>query len=93
MSSTLKLYKSYSFRDKDPVIDTMRTMIADEKVSYAEVSEQSGVSHTTLYNWFNGKTKRPQYATVMAVAGSLGYRAEWVNANASKVIKLRRKVS
>lgn len=91
--STLKLYKSYSFRDKDPVIDTMRTMIADEKVSYAEVAEQSGVSHTTLHNWFNGKTKRPQYATVMAVAGSLGYRVEWVNANASKVIKLKRKVS
>jgi transcriptional regulator with XRE-family HTH domain len=91
MSRTLKLYKSYSFRDKDPIIDTMRTMIADEKVSYAEVSEQSGVSHTTLHNWFKGTTKRPQYATVMAVAQSLGYRVEWVNS--SKVVKLRRKVS
>ena len=77
-SGGLKLYASYSFKDKDPVIDEMRTMIQDSETSYAEVSRVSGVSVGTLHNWFNGATKRPQYATVMAVVHSLGFRAKFV---------------
>jgi DNA-binding phage protein len=37
-----------------------------------DVSESSGVTKTTLYNWFNGKTKRPQFATVAAVLIACG---------------------
>jgi len=71
-------YRSYAFKDKDPVIDQLRTMIADEKVSYLQVRELSGVTTTTLYNWFNGPTRRPQYDTVMAVARALGYEQRFV---------------
>jgi transcriptional regulator with XRE-family HTH domain len=67
------LYKSYSFVDKDPVIDIMRTIVADEGETYAEIHLRSGVSTSTMYNWFEGETKRPQYATIMAIARSLGY--------------------
>jgi DNA-binding phage protein len=70
---TLKVYRSYNFRDKDPIIDAVRTVIQTEGVSYAAVHEASGVSVTTLYNWFDGEVKRPQFATVMAVVRSLGY--------------------
>ncbi len=73
MTRSLKLYKSYSFKDKDPIIDRVRTMIADEGISYGDLSLQSGVSVTTFYQWFHGKTLRPQFATVMATVRSMGY--------------------
>lgn len=70
---TILAYKTYSFKDKDPVVDELRTIVQDSKASYTKIHEMSGVSTTTLYNWFDGPTKRPQYATVMAVARALGY--------------------
>jgi DNA-binding phage protein len=68
----IKLYKSYSFRDKDPVIDHLRTAVQKSGNKYSKISEDSGVSSGTLSNWFEGTTKRPQFATVAAVARSLG---------------------
>ena len=35
-------------------------------------SHESGVSTTTLRNWFHGATRRPQFCTVNAVARALG---------------------
>lgn len=70
------LYKSYNFVDKDPVIDKMRGAVNGYK--YSEISEKSGVSVTTLHNWFKGNTRRPQYATVVAVMRSLGYKEQFI---------------
>jgi hypothetical protein len=69
----MKFYKSYNFKDKDPVIDQLRTMIDDAQVSYGWIEENSGVKETTLFAWFFGLTRRPQYATVMAVVKCIGY--------------------
>jgi len=69
---TLKIYRSYNFIDKDPVIDVVRTLVEDAGESYQKVNEMSGVSTTTLYNWFNGQTRRPQYCTIMAIVNALG---------------------
>lgn len=74
---SLKLYTSYNFVDKDPIIDKMRTMVNREGLSYGQISAKSGVSASTMHNWFEGKTQRPQYATVMAVIRSLGYRVNY----------------
>lgn len=74
-------YKSYNFKDKDPVIDRLRTIIDRSGWAYSRVADESGVSVQTLYNWFDGATRRPQYATVMAVAQALGYRASFVRTN------------
>lgn len=74
----LRLYTSYNFRDKDPAIDRLRTLIKREGLSYSEVSRLSGVSVQTFYNWFEGATRKPQYCTVMAVVLALGYRASFV---------------
>jgi transcriptional regulator with XRE-family HTH domain len=71
--SSIPLYKTYMFKDKDPVIDRLRTMVADDGSKYSEISNASGVSYSTLHNWFDGATRRPQYATIAAVAGALGY--------------------
>lgn len=71
--ATIHLYKTYSFRTKDPVIDKLRTIRKDEKLSYQEIHDRCGVSTSTLYNWFDGKTRRPQHAAIMAVARAMGY--------------------
>ena len=67
-------YKSYSFVDKDPIIDEIRTVFQDSGVNYQWVHENSGVSTATLYNWFDGKTKKPQAATINAVLRSMGFK-------------------
>jgi transcriptional regulator with XRE-family HTH domain len=74
----LSLYRSYNFVDKDPVIDRIRTIVADEGLSNEEIHVISGVSSSTLHNWFEGDTRRPQYATIAAVTYSLGYKQEFV---------------
>lgn len=68
----LKPYKSYVFKDKDPVIDKVRTIVADSGFSYTDISEDSGVSTTAMYGWFHGATRRPQFCTVNAVARACG---------------------
>lgn len=75
--SALNLYKSYNFIDKDPVIDVMRNCLSDQHVAYARLAHLSGVSESTLRNWFDGKTRKPQFCTVAAVMGALGYRMHW----------------
>jgi transcriptional regulator with XRE-family HTH domain len=67
------LYRTYLFKNKDPIVDKMRTIIQDEQVSYKELEARSGVTASTLYGWFHGATKRPQHATAMAVIRALGY--------------------
>lgn len=65
-------YRTYMFKDKDPVIDFVRTKVDDSKMSYAQISDNSGVSKATLYNWSHGKTRRPQFATTAAALMSCG---------------------
>jgi DNA-binding phage protein len=77
MTSSLKLYKSYNFVDKDPIIDRMRNISERNEIGIPRIAAQSGVSEGTIRNWFYGKTKRPQYATVAAVMIAMGYRVEW----------------
>ena len=73
----LKPYKSYRFLTKDPIIDLTRTVVQDSGMSYVEIHEKSGVSTSTLYNWFHGQTKRPQFCTVNAVGRACGNELIW----------------
>lgn len=86
----LKVYKSYNFRDKDPIIYEIRDAINEAGVSYLFIEQKSGVTTTTLYNWFNGKTRRPQHATVKAVLRAIGYDYRLVKAEPGKVVELPR---
>lgn len=72
----LKPYKSYVFRDKDPIIDKVRTAVADSKESYKAITAKSGVSTSAMRSWFHGKTRRPQFATVNAVLRAVGKTLE-----------------
>jgi len=76
--TSLRLYSSYNFSDKDPVIDKVRTLVNREHMSYGEIHERSGVTVSTIRGWLDGKTRRPQYATVMAVVHALGYRSTFL---------------
>ena len=66
------LYKTYLFKDKDPVIADLHRWILDSKYSYEDVAARSGVTVTTLQRWFYGATKKPQFATLQAVARAVG---------------------
>lgn len=72
MTGYLKPYKSYVFRNKDPIIDKIRTVVQDSNMKHKAVSDESGVSVACMHGWFHGKTRRPQFATVNAVARACG---------------------
>ncbi len=79
----LPIYKSYVFRDKDPVIDQLRTMAEDyygTKItgkSIRQISEAGGPSEACMRAWFFGKTQRPQNPTIEAAGRAMGYRRVW----------------
>jgi len=66
------IYPSYLFRDHDPVLDAIDTIIGDSEMTIKEVSIQSHVSTGTLHNWRKRKVKAPQFKTVAAVLRSIG---------------------
>ena len=68
----LRTYKSYLFRDKDPIIDVLRTARSDAGLTVKDASISSDVSETTIRNWEQGHTRRPQFATVVAIARVYG---------------------
>lgn len=77
-NGALRLYKSYMFKDKDPAIDKIRTLVEDSGESYDAIAAKSGVSAGTLPRWFFGDTKRPQFATLNATARALGHHFDLV---------------
>ena len=80
-----KVYPTYSFKDKDPEIDVMRTRVQDiaraMNVSEAwvirEACRRSRVAVSTVRGWFDGKTKKPQSATLKAFGNALGGANTW----------------
>jgi transcriptional regulator with XRE-family HTH domain len=81
----MQLYKSYAFNpaDKDPVIARVRRLVGTAKNK--DVAINSGVSPTTLSNWWRpGGTRRPQYCTIAAVAAAQGYEVAFVKKGTRK---------
>ena len=70
-------YKSYSFVDKDPVINVIRTRVEDKNISLDWIAHHSGVSRTTIANWFYGNVKSPKHTTVAAVCRAIGLAIEF----------------
>lgn len=72
----VRVYRTYNFIDKDPIIDISRTILQQVLGSdrfITKAARLSGVSRSALSNWYEGSTRRPQYATVAAVLSSVGY--------------------
>jgi hypothetical protein len=68
----VKLYNTYVFKDKDPAIDALRTAFQKTKAKRTKVALDANISTTTLHGWFDGKTRRPQFCTMVATARALG---------------------
>ena len=71
----IKLYRTYEHY-RDPVCDQIKTMIEKENLGKkpAIVAAIATVARGTVSNLLDGTTRRPHYATVMAITGSLGYQ-------------------
>jgi hypothetical protein len=85
-----RIYNAYRFRRKDPAIDAIRTVMQDHygtrnlsKAQYKDVEESGGPSWSTVKQWFEGKTMRPQNVTLEAAGRALGYERKWVKRNGS----------
>lgn len=86
---TISTYATYRFKDKDPIIDKLRTIFADSGESYASVALTAGCSESTIRNWFEGETRRPQHASIMAVARAMGWDYRLVHAAPEKTTAWR----
>jgi len=89
----VQLYGYYKFKqgEKDPVIDQVHTMMDDAGADYTKTAEASGVSRSAIYNWLEGPTMKPQFCTIAAVAGALGYEMTWQKKNGNNVVNFNKK--
>ena len=78
-----KLYKSYLFRTKDPVIDELRTLIQDankariKHSTLLKIERDGGPSASAMRGWFFGKVRRPQTSAVEAAGRAVGFKRVW----------------
>jgi transcriptional regulator with XRE-family HTH domain len=69
----VKIYRTYRWRDKNPIIDALRTIKEQERLNYSQISQLSGVAAATMKNWFEGDTRKPFDHTATAMSSALGY--------------------
>jgi hypothetical protein len=88
----IRVYRTYNYVDKNPVIDKVRTLIQDEGLiaKLGIVHELSGVATTTIDNWLNGDTRNPQHGTIAAVITALGYEEQFVKTKDLDIEKERK---
>ncbi len=72
MARGILRYKSYSFRDKDPIIDAFRTLRQDAQMTFGAITSEGGPPPNTMHNWEYGDVKRPQFTTIWAAARTCG---------------------
>lgn len=80
----MKLYRAYNFRNKDPEIDRLRTLIQDEtgdkqlrSSTLKSIEEGGGPTVRCMQGWFRGDTKRPQSASLEAAGRAVGFKRVW----------------
>jgi DNA-binding phage protein len=74
-----KLHTTYLFKTKDPAIDYIReafTQARAAKRSTSSIAGTAGVAPGTVSAMFYGKTRKPQFATMVRVARAIGPEAE-----------------
>jgi hypothetical protein len=91
MARFIMSYRCYNWKNKNPVIDKVRTILQDEGL-YSKKTRQvlhqlSGVAVATYDGWFEGETKDPKHTTIMATLAALGYEEQFVKANEIDVDK------
>lgn len=69
---SIPLYKTYLFKNKDPMIFQISKVMKENKISIRAASNDSGVTESCINGWLYGATRRPQFATLKAVAKAIG---------------------
>lgn len=91
----MKLYKAYVFTGQDPVVAEIAALAKGSGTNAADIAAAGGPTAQTVRNWLNGKTKRPQNATIEAAGRAMGFHREWQpltsNARAGGVSPKRRR--
>ena len=92
MAKWARIYRTYNYIDKNPVIDKVRTLVQDEGLftKLGIVHELSNVSKSTLNGWFHGSVRHPQHHTVAAVVSALGYEEAFVKKKSLDVERERK---
>jgi hypothetical protein len=72
----MKIYRAYFFRGADPAIAEVKSFVGARTLS--SIEKDGGPATSTIANWFKGKTKRPQNATLEAAGRALGMKRVWV---------------
>ena len=74
-----KIFRTYRFIDKDPVIDELRTLLQDEGLfdQLAKVAVLANLSYSTVYSLFHGETRRPHNSTASSIGTCAGYERGW----------------
>lgn len=83
--ANLKRDRGYRFRDVDPDLERLRDIIDKSGLSIGDIVERVldasnnsvHISYSTIANWLDGKTRRPQNFTMTWVAFALGYERAW----------------
>jgi hypothetical protein len=87
----LTITKTYSFVDKDPSLDVMSSLMQSSGKTVKQLAQAGSPATSTLYNWRNGKTKRPQFCSIVRTARATGGDVVIID-RPKNVIKLPRQV-
>ena|SRR5215467_1327123 len=77
--------RGYRFQDRDPQMVELCSLIHASKMDVMEICRAVSrasrgayhIGNSTIYNWLNGKTRRPQNQTLTWVGFALGYERKW----------------
>lgn len=84
----LKPYGTYVFRGQDLVVDELRTLKSDSGMSDTKIADLARMSPATLGNWWSGKTRRPQNASVEAAGRAMGKKRQWVDLSTADINRM-----
>jgi transcriptional regulator with XRE-family HTH domain len=72
----VRLYRTVKRNERDPAMLALCGLMREKNLSPKKISLLTNVGESTIDNWDNGKTSRPQHITMTAVARALGHEFE-----------------
>lgn len=84
---TINIYKAYNFRDKDPQIDELRTLLEKKygrRIDYSmlqDTHDEGGPSVGCMAGWFMKDTRSPRNDTLESAGRANGFKRKWVRDN------------
>jgi len=77
--------RGYRFEERDPQMVELCDIIHQSEMDVMDICRKvysashgaCSIGNSTIYNWLNGKTRRPQNLTLNWVGFALGYERKW----------------